>query len=864
MPTLEERMAALQQPEDTTAPPIEGSAEGEISPVSELSTTTAKYIQNFNIGLANVLGMPGDAIENLNKQMWDELQKATGKPLPGPAPVRKIGSEAFRDFFVNIGAAPKVGEEQEGFVPRALRLAGETSVPYGAAQLAGAKLAQKAPIMYNDLQKALVSAYQAPWRTAGAETTAILAGAGGGEVANEVFPDNHVANMMGELLGSVTPSAVMGLVKAMPTVGTMRNILSGEGATERAANRIRETVGDIDKARIRAFDATELDLDPITATGDAGLLALEKAAIDQDPKLAARIATLTSKAMETARKKVVAGGDPQATVDFLDAARRSAAAKAQTEISKLGPDIDAVTAARSIRQSVEDSLRTAREAEREVWGKLPSKGQVDPSRIEGTFREVLADRSIAADPEDIPAFIYTLLGKPDGKGGITKGAAVKTPELKVMKDFRSRLQQEIVTERAKDAPNRNKLRILGKIEDSIYDSLVEVSPEYKEAVDFSRQLNDKFTKGKIGDMLGYERTGELTTSAEGTLDFLMSGNKDDVRMGLRQLATASPESIPLVGEGIKNTFKTQAIDDVTGALNVRNANRFLQKNEHVLNEFPEIKDQIQRSVKAQRLVDELVGAPIGDRLSTYIKNKSVAALYLDGTPDKAMHRLVTAKNSEGAGAMMKQMVALTNQDPTGRATKGLKAAFGSYLLNHAETSDVNFLSGKKFMGMLAHLGPAANQLYTKPELSRLFKIGTELSKIEARELSRATKGGVISDLPNKIIKIVGGTFASRAGAQLGAGTSGASLRTASIFTKEFNEILGRLTNDGAEQILMKAVEDPVVLKTLLKEATPNNIKEANKVFKSFLTGQAIADQKGEPTEFSLEERMKRLQSETGR
>lgn len=842
-------MAALQSSGGEVPPPqdVVGESEQGMSPLG-IAPEAAKYLQNLNIGLANTLGAPVDMMSNLSK--------AIGIISPETKPV--LGSEQIREFFTNIGAAPEKGQEQKGYAARALRLAGETAVPFLGATSYGAKLAASAPTAMTGVQKAMLAAYQAPWKAIGAETTAVLAGAAGGEAAVAAYPDSYVAEVFGELLGGITPAALTSVTKVLPAAKLVKSVVSGEGAAQRAADRIAQTAGDVDRARLRVLDATELNLDPFTATGDAGLLALEKAAIEQDPKLADRIAKLTSESMRMARNKVLSGGSPEDTINFLETIRRNAAANAQSEIIKLGGKLDPVTAARAVRKSVETSLKTARDAEKVVWSKLPTEGLVDPTPIRNTLEGIIADRSIAADPEDIPAFVYQLLGKPKTGGGLTEGLAVKNPQLKVMKDLRSRLQAEMVAERAKDAPNRNKIRILGQIEDSVYDSLTKVSPEYEEAVTFSRQLNEKFTRGKIGDLLGYERTGELSTSTEGTLDFLMSGNKDDVRMGLRQLAQASPEAIPLVKESVKGTFAAQALDVDSGALNVRNARRFLKNNEHVLNEFPEIKEQIERSIQSQRVVDELAGAPIGDKLSTYMKEKSVAALYLDGTPDKAMHRLVTAKNSDGAGTLMKRMVEMTNQDPTGAATKGLKSAFGSYLLRHSETGDVGTLSGKKFLTMLEHLGPAANQLYTKDEVARLYRIGSELRKIEAREATRATKGGVISDVPNKIISLIGGTFAARAGAKLGAGTSGASLRTASLGTRYYNELLGRLTNDGAEQILMKAVEDKTVLNALLKEASPENIREANKVFKSFLTGQVLVDAQGKEEGVSLEERMEKL------
>lgn len=843
MATLEERLAALKTASSTDVE--------EDSLAKKAVDEVSKGFGSLNVGIANMLGGPVELASGVMKAL--HIIPNETKPF--------AGTESVRKFFSDVGMAPEMGKEDKSLTGRGLRIAGETIIPFMGMRSVGSKIAAKTPIVMNDMQKALMAMYQKPWATAGAETASVLGATYAGDFAARAYPEYRVAEAMAELLGGVSPTAVTGLLRAttnLPGPKAIKGIVTGRGAQVRAARRVQAMAGDLDAARINAMSSSELHLDPITATGDAGLIALEKAALDQDPQLADRVAKLTLRAMETARKKVLSTGDPQATIDYLKALRRNAAANAQSSISKMGTDIDPVTASRAVRGSIEKSLSKARAAESKLWEALPTKGDIDSTNILTHFEDILRDRSIAADPEEIPGFLYDLIGRVTKKG-FKAGKLAKDSQLGTVKDLRSRLQREMTVERAKDAPNRNKLRLLGQLEDTIFDSIADFSPEYSEAVGFSRELNKSFTSGKVGDLLGYERTGELSTSAEGTLDFLMSGNKDEVRMGIRQIASASPEAVPLIKENIRATFNAQAIDPDSGALNVNHARRFLKNNGHVLDEFPEIKAQVEASIKNQRVVDELAGANVGDKMSTYIKDKSVTALYLEDTPDNAMHKLVTSKNEKGVGSIMQQMIDITNTDPSGRATKGLKSAFGGYLLKHSETSDVNILSGKKFTRMLKHLDAAAKKLYTKDELKRLHRIGAELTKIEVRQSAKSARGGVIADAPNKIIHLIGGTMAARAGSKAGAGTSGASLRTASIFTKEYNALLGRLTNDGAEQAIMRAVEDPAVLKDLLLEATPANIKRVTKTLSAFLTGQAISQQGGggEPVG-TVEERMELL------
>ncbi len=854
MTTLEERIASIKPTVQTT------QEDTSIIPktVKDIAEDVASKARYFNIGIANMLGAPVDIVSS--------VAKSAG--LYGEESVPALGSDHFKQMFSNIGLIMEEGKDKDEFLSRAAMMAGETALPFMGFQRAGAKAALKAPEKLSNFKKTLVESYQRPWKTFGAETTAIGAATAAGMVAEEVFPDNEVAKTIAELAGGVTGGAFVDVATSVkqvagktPMVSAGRDLFTEQGAQRRASNRVASLSGDVDKARANLLTDTELKLTPTTASGDIGLIALEKAAINADPKLANRVAELTDEAYNLARTKMIVGGNPQDTVDYLDLLRRGAAARSQANIDRLGTDVDPITSSRLVREAIEGSLSKARKDEAILWNKLPNKGVVKVNNIIDGLSNELLNRNMADDPSDVPDFVTNLLGRVDKKGAFITGAVLKNPTLGTLKTVRSRLLKELSEEKAKDVPNRNKMRILGDVQNNVLDSLFEASDEYKQAVDFSRQLNNKFTKGRVGKLLGFERTGEVSTTSEGSVDFLLSGSKDNVRKGLRQLKEASPESIPLIEENIKSLFNLQAIN-VDGALSVNNARRFLKNKAHLLEEFPNIKRAIEDSLSSQSVTDEMFGANIGGKASTYVKDKSIFSLYLDGTPESAMHRLVTAKNSEGAGAVMRNMLDVVKQDETGSALKGLRSAFGEYLIKHSEANDGTILSGKKMAKMLKMLDSSATQLYSNEELGRFHKIADELKRINVKADIDPAIGGVISDAPNKIISIVSGTIAARVGGNLGGG-SGASLRTANIASREVNQVLGRLTNDGAVQILTKAIEDPQVLKVLLDEATPQNVKSANKVFKSFLTGQILTSQSGQDqsVEESLQERINRLKEQ---
>jgi hypothetical protein len=96
----------------------------------------------------------------------------------------------------------------------------------------------------------------------------------------------------------------------------------------------------------------------------------------------------------------------------------------------------------------------------------------------------------------------------------------------------------------------------------------------------------------------------------------------------------------------------------------------------------------------------------------------------------------------------------------------------------------------------------------------------------------------MEDLPSRAISFIAGTLAARVGAQLGQGTSGASLRTANLATKAVDGLLKWLTNDKAEAILRDAIQDRELFRALLM--TVNSPAKARQLEKQLSAWQAGA------------------------
>lgn len=797
-------------------------------------------ISNLNYGLANLFGMPMDLA-------------TAGLKIVGAVPTDYSpigGSESIRNTMRSSGMVlPEEDTQPKSFIGNVGRITGESAVPAAGMFSLGGKLATRNVNTLSNFQRALVGSFNKPVKTVGAEGAAIFGAAGGAMVAEEYFPDNLVARTVAEMAGSMSPALATTVLQKMTDVGlitrNIKNMFSKTGTQVRAERRIGSEVRSQQEAIEQLADETILGLDPATQSGDVGLMGILKAAMNDDPKLFKAIEDATGESMELARNSLMRNNNPDAAVDYLKTLQYRAGVRSQQAINKLSPNASPEEIARVLRNNIEESLANARNVENTLWNKLPMEGTVDPSPITTKFRETLGSRSIASDPDEIPSYLSALIGRYNDKGVFVPGAAIKEPSFKVMKDLRSRMSRTIREESAKDAPNYNKIRIVRELQEEMYKSLSAASPEYEDAVKYSRELNRQFTEGRVGQMLGNERSGGIAVTPEGTLEFITNASSDNVRKGIRQLKEINPQAVKQVEEGIKSMFGTIAFRGDTGAFDTNRALLFMKNKKSLLEEFPTLRKQMEEAVSSQRITDTMNGAKIGNAISPFVKNKSVASLYLDGDVDKAMHRLLTAKNSEGQGRIMENMVRVLQGDESGEALEGLKSAFGQYMIKHAEpTEGVNTLSGTKFKRTLRDYRVAAEKLFSKEELKRLDTLGDELMKIENRNKASAAKGGVINDSPNKILGILARVGGAQLGGKMGASSAGGSLQSASIASSQARELLSKLTNDGAEQLLVRAVQDEGLLRQLLSEATPDNIRKLTKVYGRYIPASAVAGTQG--------------------
>ena len=584
----------------------------------------------------------------------------------------------------------------------------------------------------------------------------------------------------------------------------------------RPARRLQSVVADpsTSVARVETpLDPTMEPLSPAQRTGDPGALSLEATAAKDDPALAARLADRRAAASEAAREAGRFGGDPGAPMRFLEETLAKAGQRAQRVLRRLAPATDPKVAAERTRVIVEGALKQARDQEDAIYSALPRDRVLVPKRAVQRYQEIVLDRTEVHDSEHIPDFVRRFLGDLDEEGTFVPGSLAGGTDFRRVHVLRSRILDEARHERGSTSPSPTKLRILGELQEALLDDLDEAADgAFREATAFSRELNDRFTRGAVGELLSFDTRGGQRTAPAETLERALGGRGQAQAQQFRELVAAAPETRSLVEDHLKASFLASTVGHNSGVISRPRAERFLQRNAGVLEELPELRDQLRKALTSQGRVDELLGVPQAEALTPLVRRKSAAGLYLNGNPDDAMERVMNT----GRPALARSLVREVSADPSGEALRGLKASYVEALYRRARgtTNDVRGMpdiSGAKLRQALSDTEGFAAAVLSPVERRRLDRITQTFELVDRARRATPRTEGVISDTPNTVVALLVRVFSTEF-----ARKAVNTLQSLNFISTQTRERLIRLTNDPARSVLIEAVEDPVLYSALLR------------------------------------------------
>lgn len=784
------------------------------SNVSDALQPALDVVADFNTGLANLAGIAGTADELFQSFLG---VKNPDSVFPTISEIRETGS--------SIGATRAPGVEADSVVGRFAEELGAGAVPF-----VGAAAKTSIPLI----------------RLAGAEFTS-AAGATGGGIMLENSPsfknDPYTGRAIGELLGGLSAVSLVDystrIAKNLPggTVRTTKKVIDGavdqvrgRGATRRAAQRGQDVTLSPETALGRVSQPTDVDIEagvttPATIASDPGLNRLTSAVMDQDPESAEELARAFSGESQRLRQLALGSGDPDKVREFLDAKLMETGTRLDSSLKSIQEGAGAAESSTRAKTIIDNAYNQARAAERRMWRSTPDNITINNPSAKQAWASILRETTTETGKRRLPFVLKREFGSIDKKSGRLKGGSLpKNPSTKQMHELYSELGDIARSEADKAGGSAKTIRILKDVRRSILDDLASVDggERYKKAVNVSRQLNDRFTKGTVGSILGFSSRGTGSNTTE-TLDVILRTSGQGRANAIKDIIKSSPQTSEQVQEYIRDLFVQKSVNLNNNRLNSDQARKFLSDNEAVLDQFPELRSRLSNAIGNQDEVDSLVGRSNISDLSIYQRQKSGAGAYLQENPGAEAERILGVK--KGRRKLVSDLVETVKEDPSGDAFEGLKTSFVESMMNRSGSSGVideftgqDFISGQRLKNIIDSSSSdlVEGGLFTKEEVTRLKTVANRLANIESTLKARPPKGGIISDAPNQILSTIARIGGAQAGRITASRLGGGTVQTPGIFSGQAKRLIERMTNDEARNILVRAVKDKDVMQDLLK------------------------------------------------
>lgn len=522
------------------------------------------------------------------------------------------------------------------------------------------------------------------------------------------------------------------------------------------------------------------------------------------------------------------------------------------------------------RNIIEQALTDARAYERELWNKVPKGVEVRPTNAVAAYDEMRANMV----PEDrMPDIIDRVMRRykasiQEPEVGISPieaearafqraraGEAAAEPiTVGELQSLRSRLLAEQRDLRAQQ--NWNDARRVGAIADALLEDMTVAGDDAAQtAREFSRALNDRFSRSFAGDVLGTKPSGAERVRPELTLEAAATGAPERVAAQLRELQTAAgaeATQMQALQEQFLRSMTQQVMDPVTGAVRPDAAARFIRDNAAILEMFPQYRTQLQQAAQTQRVATEAtrevpaieraaqrtvqtaqrdadkavrdVLAKTGDAAKQAEKRSAFGRVLAAG--EDPATAVAAAINSNTPVRDMNKLAALAQRGGA-EAVGGLRASIMSHVMDNAKVSG-KFSYGRAYELLFEPLSPNGPSLLKSMQNNKLINadqakqiadsiangIKTEISDLSGIEVKEFGKqAGMIGRYIPRIIGAKLSSFISGPGA-------GESLQIAQMAANVGERIASKLPADRVNTLMSKALmsESPDDLIDILEYA----------------------------------------------
>lgn len=822
--------------------------------------------RGLNVGVANFLGAPID-LANQSPRLLNLLPNIFAENYPFSDPRTEPqnfsaisdnpigGSQSLRNLMSTVGLGytditnlPKsqrpfaVGGETFG------QAAGLFAPVLGLASRAkGVDAATKAVPSGNvlsDLLSSITSTIARNPKTAiAAETALAVPPSIGAGIAEQVRPGDQTARLYGELAGAFSPIAVTQALSSV-TQGLQRATQSlSKGGRERAAAKIaQEQVtqrgGDPDFLA-RVLRQSTSPATPGQITGNEGLLALENELVRQSSTVNKAVETRTQAAISDfnkAYRTAIASGDPelirqasQARIDFVTGSLAGRVNQAEENAKNIFnaniPTTDKNAANVAARKILEDELNIARKTENDLWQRVDKNITVKSDSTLAAFKEVKDGLASGETlPAPIPAVIKDIRKKQPkkqlGRGETTSGNLLRT---------RSRY-----LELARDARAAKKFgdaRMFQKLADGMLDDLRTVGGiAADEARAFSRELNEKFKQGFVGDVLRLRSDGGFAIDPQRTLEVANTGSDVQTRLNLEAMQGVQRSADTGMIDAQQDFFTALARETTTfdGTVDPAKLENFIQRNAQSLQSLG-LKDEFSNTAIATRAAQN--AAKRAEQGTKFAQSKSTAAQILNtnNVEDFATNILTSNNIKDGlVGA-----VRLAKRSGDSAVLDGLRYGIYDALLKLSTTngklisgSRLNAILTKKTGGSTVEKTLLSSGLMTKSQITNVKTIARKTAEFEKALINSDRAEDILGgeDVFYDLLLRIGG--ANLGGMSVLGQSAGAPIVVAGAGSRAARRVLDQVPQGKIRGVLEAAIDDRQLMATLLQKPTSAKAKAA--------------------------------------
>lgn len=752
----------------------------------------------------------------------------------------EAAKRALRDFGVR--AVTDLPEEERPF-----GYAGEVvgaSVPFSGAPFVAAQRGARfaSTKVGNFLNRIIETAQRRPVAFAATEASGIAGAAVGEGVAEGVAPGEDATRIVSGIVGGTLSPGQLTIPLANAGVDLVKRAASkfSRGARESRAKSVimdilSETGEDPEalKKALREADIPGANRTSAQRTGSPALQVLEAELARSSAKFGGEARKRAEDSLEVIRKSIgalEASGDAAAIKEaanlkgrYFETLLQARVADAERRAVEAAGNITADTPqaraalSRKAEEIVSGALEQARKAEKELWSKVPKGNDANATSLIARANRIAAEERLVEEglPDLVGRFVDRISDK---KGATTVG------ELQL---FRSRMLEK--AREASSSGNVSDARVFGQMAEATLDDMIDAAGgSFTDAREFSRALNDTFTRTFAGQSVATGRTGAARVPPEAMMRRALGSGNELAAMRMRELedavAMGSPEALDEmldVQQRLIRLAASEVVDPETGLPNARRLANFRRKNAELMERFPEIDSVLANAQSARRFFDSTTEQAKQARKAIE-RRAAFSRVTQAENPTAEIGRILSGGNPERE---FRQLARLARQ--AGRpAVAGMRRAVidDAFAKAGGDNDAFSFTAFRRALTEPRRPGQPStldmmksNKVLDEATTKRLSTLLDEAAKVEKSIRTRPELESLLGE-ENAMFDLALRVIGSRIGAEgmMGQG-SGATIVAAGAGSRFMRKVLDKVPQMRTMEVLVDAAENPAFMAALLEK-----------------------------------------------